>query len=216
MPEEPNRERSNVRKIFFTLYLPYFQFNIFLVHNFDILFFCSPFSHWLLWFCSTPPPKPAPKPSPAPPASHNHSDQCASAAGLFTGRAPETKALSPVVQHHSQRLFQEMRLCSLIPPVYDQSMPKPSWRQRVHFIFSLYFTVCECNIKLCFCASYVFLYMSVFVACWRSVPLFCKGHDKSVKKLTVHFVGVLKILLTKAAETSPLCLINSSWKFFVF
>lgn len=82
--------------------------------NFLFCLTCSPFSHWLLWFCPTTPPKPAP----TSPASHHHSNQRASAAGLFTGRTPKTKALSPVVQHHPQCLFQEMRLLltHLFPP----------------------------------------------------------------------------------------------------
>lgn len=114
--EEPNTGRVKVRKYLTSCCsatdIKSVQFLIFIC-NFLFCLTCSPFSHWLLWFCSTTPPKPAP----TSPASHHHSNQRASAAGLFTGRAPKTKALSPVVQHHSQCLFQEMRLLvTHLPP----------------------------------------------------------------------------------------------------
>lgn len=84
----------------------FFFFVILTVIWIFVLFLVCPFySHWLLWFCPTA----SPNPSPTSPTSYHHSNQCPSAAGLFTGRAPKTKTLSPVVQHHPKCLFQKMR-----------------------------------------------------------------------------------------------------------
>lgn len=103
MPDEPNRGRTKVRK-----YLNFqilFFFILTVIWIFVLFLVCPFYSHWLLWFRPTA----SPKPSPTSPTSYHHSNQCPSAAGLFTGRAPETKTLSPVVQHHPKCLFQKMR-----------------------------------------------------------------------------------------------------------
>lgn len=118
-PDEPNRGRAKVSKCFAsccsaTLHVNFLlipSWSFIFICNFDFFLFvpcfaCPLFSHWLLWFRPTTPPKP----SPTSPASRHHSNQRASAAGLFTGRAPKKKTLSPVVQHYPQCLFQEMRL----------------------------------------------------------------------------------------------------------
>lgn len=155
-----NISRNAVKPLFiwFILYLIYSLFAIFdfsfrLVHL---------FSHWLLWFCPTPPPKP----SPTSPASHHHSNPRASAAGLFTGRAPKKKALPPVVQHHPQRLFQEMRLllphlsfvpvlCAWSEHAHVQTVLKTQRTLYIFLVFSCLWMYMY--IKLCFCASRVFI-----------------------------------------------------------
>lgn len=131
---------------------------LFLFMTFCFCFARSPFRHRLLWFCATTPPKP----SPTSPASHHHPNQRASAAGVFPGRAPETKAVSLVVQHHQQSLFQEMRLCSLIFSFFSSSSRACSEHAQtvlktprtLGYLF-FFWSACECQVVFsCFFLFY--------------------------------------------------------------
>lgn len=156
------QKKSKSKEIFcFVPFSHSFPFDLNIDFHTAFLCFCfarSPFRRWLLWLCPTTPPKP----SPTSPASRHHSNQRASAAGLFTGRAPQTKALPPVVQHHPQRLFQEMRLCSLS---FFSSIPKRPEDSKNTLFFPVFFSAFECTVKFCFCASCVFLFVCFSFCC---------------------------------------------------
>lgn len=131
-----------------------------------LCFACPIFSHWLLWFCPTTPPKP----SPTSPASRHHSNQRASAAGLFTGRAPKTKTLPPVVQYHPQCLFQEMRvflphLFFFFPSVctFRAHPNRPEDLKNTLFFLCIFLPVNALSSSVI--VPRVFLIVSVFVAC---------------------------------------------------
>lgn len=147
----------------------------FIFLNIFFLLLVHLFSHRLLWLRPAAPPEPAP----TSPASHHHPHQRASAAGLLTGRAPQTKALPPALQHHPQRLLQEMTL--LLPHSFFcccsfgssslcmfTARPKPSRRHKEHFTSSF---ACECTVKVVLfflfflCLVFVSLGVSLIVPC---------------------------------------------------